>query len=313
MHAVVVADGALRWEERPDPSPGDTELLVAVRAAGVNAADLLQRRGLYPAPPGSPADVPGLELAGVVTATGGRVTRFAPGDRVMAVVGGGGQATLACVDEDHAMAVPADLPWPEAGGFPEAFSTAYDALFTRGRTAVGARVLVTGAAGGVGTAAVQVAAAAGARVVASARDVRRHAELLALGAEAAATPDDALARGPYDVVLELVGAASLGGALGALATEGRAVVIGVGAGGRLEVDLLGLMARRAWLTGSTLRARDRTAKAEVARAVAARVVPLLAGGAVRVPVCATFPLDRAEDAYARFAAGGKLGKIVLTA
>ena len=159
MHAVVIREGQLYWEERDDPVPGDTELLVAVRAAGLNAADLVQRAGFYPAPPGWPADIPGMEFAGEVVAVGRQVTLFAPGDRVMAVVGGGAQATLAFVDETHALPVPDGLSWTEAGGFPEVFTTAYDALFRQADLQMGERVLVSGAAGGVGTAGVQLAAA----------------------------------------------------------------------------------------------------------------------------------------------------------
>ncbi len=312
MRAVVIEpDGDLGWEERPDPEPGDTELLVAVEAAGLNAADLLQRRGMYPAPAGLPADIPGLELAGTVVGVGRQVTRFAAGDRVMAVVGGGAQATRAVVDESHALPVPASVPWPEAGGFPEAFSTAFDALFTQCRLTVGERVLVTGAAGGVGTAGVQLAAAAGARVTASVRDPGRHADLADLGAEEVVLPDDVAARGPYDVVLELVGAASLPGVLAALAPGGRVSVIGVGGGARVELDLLLLMRARGAISGSTLRARDRLGKAAVASAVAAGAVPLLAAGKVRVPVWDTFAMSEARAAYERFERGGKLGKIVL--
>jgi NADPH2:quinone reductase len=130
MRAVVIRDSQLHWEERDDPVPGNTELLVAVEAAGLNGADLIQRIGLYPAPPGSPADIPGMELAGEVVAVGSQVRHFSPGDRIMALVGGGAQATLCVVDESHALAVPDLLPWPQAGGFPEVFSTAFDALFT---------------------------------------------------------------------------------------------------------------------------------------------------------------------------------------
>ena len=137
MHAVVIRDGQLYWEERDDPVPGDTELLVAVRAAGLNAADLVQRAGFYPAPPGWPVDIPGMEFAGEVVAVGRQVTLFAPGDRVMAVVGGGAQATMAFVDESHALPVPDDLSWTEAGGFPEVFTTAYDAPLPPGRAADG--------------------------------------------------------------------------------------------------------------------------------------------------------------------------------
>jgi NADPH:quinone reductase-like Zn-dependent oxidoreductase len=311
MDAVVIRDSQLHFETREDPVPGDTELLVAVRAAGLNSADLMQRLGLYPAPPGWPVDIPGMELAGEVVAAGRQVTQFAVGDRVMAVVGGGAQATLAVVDESHAMAVPADLPWPEAGGFPEAYWTAFDALFTRGELKMGERVLVTGAAGGVGTAGVQLGAAAGAVVVATVRDAARHAEVTSLGAAVVIDPTDVAAHGPYDVVLELVGAASLPDVLPHLAAEARVVVIGVGSGAKIDLNLLGLMSARARIGAATLRARTRREKANVAAAVSAHVLPLLASGRVRVPVCETFPLSEATAAYERFSGGGKLGKVVL--
>ena len=314
MHAVVIRDRRLDWEQRPDPAPGDTELLVAVRAAGVNGADLAQREGVYPAPPGAPPDVPGLELAGEVVAAGSRVTAFAVGDRVMGLVGGGGQATLATLDEAHALAVPDGLSWPAAGGFVEATFTAFDALFNHGSLAAGERLLVTGASGGVGTVAVQLGAAAGAEVTAAVREPALRAAISELGAARVVPPDEVGDHGPYDVVLELVGAALLERALPAVAVEGRIVVIGLSGGGsRLELDLQRLMGRRAQLRGSTLRARSRAEKAVVTAAVQSRVVPLLATGRVRVPVFATWPLAEAERAYERFARPGKLGKIVLLA
>jgi NADPH:quinone reductase-like Zn-dependent oxidoreductase len=311
MHAVVVDDRRLRWEERDDPVAGDTELLVAVRAAGINGADMAQRAGMYQAPPGWPQDIPGMEFAGEVVAAGRQVSLFAPGDRVMAVVGGGAQATLARVDEAHALAVPADLPWPEAGGFPEVFWTAYDALFTQGALRAGERVLVSGAAGGVGTAGVQLAAQSGATVVASVRDPARRDGVASLGAHEVIEPGREAEHGPYDVVLELVGAPSLTAALPALAIGARIVVIGVGGGTQLDLNLFTLMGSRARIGGSTLRARSRTEKANVAAAVSKHVLPLLADGRVKVPVCETFPMAEAETAYARFVEGAKFGKIVL--
>lgn len=313
MHAVVIDDGELRWEERPDPEPGDTELLVDVRAAGLNGADMSQRAGRYPAPPGSPADIPGLEIAGEVVAVGPAVRRFSPGDRVMGLLGGGGQATRAVIDELHAMPVPASLSWPEAGGFCEAFATAFDAIFSNCGLRMGERMLVTGAAGGVGVAAVQLAAAAGARVVASVRDPARRDEVAALGADLVVAPDEASDQGPFDVALELVGAASLPGVLGALATGARVWVVGVGSGAQIELNLFHLMRSRSRLGGSTIRARDRREKANVIAAVEAQVLPLLASGKVRVPVCEAFAMGDAAAAYERFVAGGKLGKVVLTA
>jgi NADPH:quinone reductase-like Zn-dependent oxidoreductase len=310
---VTIVDGDLRWEEHPDPVPSDTGLVVAVHAAGVNAADLMQRHGLYPAPAGWPPDIPGMELAGEVVATGARARRFAVGDRVMALVGGGAQAELCALDEATAMSVPPGTGWPEAGGFPEVFATAYDALCTQCAMSLGDRVLVTGAAGGVGSAAVQLAAAIGARCVASVRTAGLRDAVLALGATDAVDPEAALGLGPFDVALELVGAPSIAGVLGAMAIGGRISVIGVGGGARAELDLLSLMQRRLRMNGSTLRARSHEEKAMVVAAVRAHVVPLLASGRVRVPVAATVPLERAAEAYERFGQGAKLGKIVLVA
>jgi NADPH2:quinone reductase len=312
MYAIVIEDGELHWRERPDPAPGDHEVVVRVRGAGVNGADISQRAGRYPAPPGWPQDVPGLELAGEVTAVGPRVTRFAAGDRVMALVGGGAQAQLAAVDEAHVLRVPEGLSWAEAGGFMEAHATAYDALFGQAAVTLGDRVLVSGAAGGVGTAAVQLATAAGAVVTASVRDAAHHAAVAGLGAARVVVPADVPAAGPYDVVLELVGAASLPAALDALALGGRVVVIGIGSGAKVQVDLMRLMARRIRLSASTLRSRPAGEKAVLVAALGARVVPALASGRLRVPVAATYPLAEAPAAYDHFDAGGKVGKIVLT-
>ena len=313
MRAVTIVDGRLETRDHSDPQPGAGELLVRVEAAGLNAADLLQRQGLYPPPAGSPPDIPGMELAGEVVGIGRDVARFSTGDRVMAVVGGGAQAELALVHERHALPVPDGLAWDEAGGFPEAFTTAHDALFTQCGLAMGERVCVHGAAGGVGTAAVQLAAAAGCHVTATVRHTELRDGVAGLGAHAVVDPDGFDAAGPFDVVLELVGAPNLAADLRALANGGRIAVIGVGAGANAELDLLTLMARRARIHGSTLRARTLEQKALAARAVEAHVLPLLASGAVRVPVAATFPLDDCEAAYERFAAGAKLGKVVLRA
>ena len=250
-------------------------------------------------------------MAGEVVSTGARVRRFAAGDRVMALVGGGAQATLATVDETNALPLPAGVPWPEAGGFPQVFATAHDALFTQGRLTIGERVLVSGAAGGVGTAAVQLAAVAGARVVAQVRDAALRDAVAGLGAGEVIEAAEVTRRRPYDLILELVGGPSLAAALPCLATGGRAVVIGVGAGATLEVDLHLLMSRRAQVRASTLRARSLAQKTGVVAALESAVLPLLAAGRVRVPVAASFPLDRVAAAYQRFAGGGKLGKIVL--
>ena len=311
MRAVTIDDERIEVRDHPDPEPGASEVLVRVRAAGLNGADMLQRRGRYPAPPGAPQDIPGLELAGEVAGLGPKATRFAEGDRVMAVVAGGGQAELAVVHERAAMPVPDALGWPEAGGFPEVFTTAHDALFTQAGLASGEHLLVHGAAGGVGTAAVQLGRAAGARITATVRNESLRAGVEELGA-AVVAPEGFEEHGPFDVVLELVGAPNLSANLGALATDGRIVVIGIGAGAKGELNLAALMGVRGTVRGSTLRARALEEKAVAARAVERHVLPGVESGAVRVPIADTFAFDRAADAYDRFAAGGKLGKVVLT-
>jgi NADPH2:quinone reductase len=312
VRAVTIRDGALRFEEHPDPEPGHLEVLVRVRAAGLNGADRLQVAGRYPAPPGSPQDIPGLELAGEVAALGPGASRFEVGDRVMAVVGGGGQAELAAVHERLLMPVPAGLDWPAAGGLPEVFTTAHDALFTQARLTLGERLLVHGGAGGVGTAAVQLGRAAGARVTATVRNPAAREQVAGLGATVI-EPEGFAEHGPFDVILELVGAPNLPDDLNALTIGGRIAVIGIGAGAEAQLNLGVLMARRASVMGSTLRARPLEGKAAAARALERSVLPLFESGALRVPVAQTFPLAEAPAAYERFAAGGKIGKIVLLA
>ena len=311
MRAVTLQDESLVVEERDDPVPGKGELLVRVRAAGLNGADMLQRRGGYPAPPGVPADIPGLELAGEVQALGPGVTRFEDGDRVMAVIGGGAQAELAVVHELEAMPVPEPLDWPAAGGLPEVFVTAHDAIFSQAGLRSGEHLLVHGAAGGVGTAAVQLGRVAGARVTATVRRAELRPLVEELGARAI-DPDGFEDEGPFDVVLELVGASNLAGNLSSLAMGGRIAVIGVGGTGPMaEINLLGVMQKRARIHGSTLRSRPLEEKATAMRLVEKEVLPHFDTGALRVPVAETYELDRVEEAYERFTAGGKLGKIVL--
>jgi putative PIG3 family NAD(P)H quinone oxidoreductase len=310
MRAATIRDGDLLVEEHPDPEPGQGEVLVRVRAAGINGGDLHQRAGRYPAPPGSPPDIPGMELAGEVVERGPGAERFEEGARVCAIVGGGAQAELAVVHERIAMPVPGALDWPEAGGFAEVFTTAHDALFTQAGLGPGERLLVHGGAGGVGTAAIQLGRAAGASVTATVRRPEQRDAVSALGAEVV-DPSEFVDAGPFDVVLELIGGQNLEGDLEALAIDGRLAVIGVGGGAKAEINLLALMGKRLLLTASTLRPRPLEEKAAVARAVERHVLPLVAAGAVRVPVFETYPLDEVAAAYDQFEAGGKLGKIVL--
>jgi NADPH:quinone reductase len=310
MRAVTIKDKNLSVEDHPDPTPGAGECLVRVKAAGMNGADMMQRRGFYPAPPGAPQDIPGLELAGEVIERGDGANRFEVGDRVMGIVAGGAQAELAVVHERILMAVPENLSWIEAGAVPEVFTTAHDGVFTQAGLKAGERLLVHGGAGGVGTAAIQLGRTAGARVTATVRNSDHRDKVAEFGAEVIA-PEGFEEHGPFDVILELVGAPNLPANLQALNLWGRIMVIGIGAGAQAELNLGLAMQKRARILSSTLRPRPLEEKALTARAMERSVLPLLASGAARVPIAATYPLEEALAAYERFAEGGKLGNIVL--
>ena len=295
MRAAVIVEGRLEIEERPDPVPGDGELVIRVRATGVNGADIMQRAGRYPPPPGAPVDIPGLECAGENVETG---------ERVMALLAGGGHAELVAVHHTHVMRIPATVDWPQAGGFVEVYATAHDALFTQAHLTSGDRLLVNGAAGGVGVAAVQLGVRVGAHVTGTAR--HHLPEIEALGATT--EPE-----GEYDVILELVGGGeNLAANVGRLAPKGRIAVIGTGAGSKAEIDFGLLMRKRGRISSSTLRPRSRAEKEDVLKRLEGHALPLLARGELMVPVEEVFPLERAQEAYDRFAAGGKFGKIVIT-
>jgi NADPH2:quinone reductase len=311
VRAATIREQEIVIEEHPDPVPGTGEVLVRVHGAGLNGADMMQRRGLYPAPAGSPQDIPGMEFAGEVASLGAGAERFAVGDRVMGIVGGGAQAELVSAHERILMPLPEGLDWAHAGGLPEVFTTAHDAVFVQGALRSGEHLLVHGGAGGVGTAAIQLAHAAGASVTATVRREELREQVGALGATAIPCEEFA-ARGPFDVILELVGAPNMAENLQALATGGRICVIGVSGGAKSELNLLALMGKRARIHGSTLRARPLEEKAVTARLIEHEVLPLFDRGRLVVPVAETFELDRAAEAYERFAAGGKLGKIVIT-
>jgi NADPH:quinone reductase len=312
MRAVTIEPGGiLNIRQHADPVPHRGEVLIRVRAAGMNFGDALQRVGAYPPPPGYPVDIPGLEVAGEVVALGDDASRFSVGDRVMGIVGGGGQAELIAVHERQLLPVPEALTWEQAGGFPEGFMTAHDALVTQARLRPGERVLVNGAAGGIGVAAVQVGAVVGADVVASVRSPGARAAVVDLGARVAVDPSDAEAHGPYDVVLELVGATNIEADLRMLRTGGRIAFIGMISGTVGPVDLALLAQKRAAIVASTLRARPLEEKALVARRVETEILPAVARGLVTVPLAGTFPLDEVNAAYEAFGVSGKVGKIVL--
>ncbi len=313
MRVAEIKDKAIRPGTREDPVPGFGQALVRVRAAGINGADPVQVAGFYPPPPeaGVPDDVPGMELAGELVESRAPVPRFEPGARVMAIVAGAAQAEFAVVDERQLMPVPDALDWTQAGGFPEVFATAYDALVGQARLRSGLRLLVNGAAGGVGTAAVQLGHALGADVTASVRNEKNRAAVEELGADRALAPDEAFAHGPFDVILELVGGPNLVDNVKSLAPWGTIVVIGVGAGSEGMLDLRRLMVTRGTVRASTLRYRAPEEKALLTRELEKSVLPLVADGRLRVPIEAEFRLDEVAAAYERFTAGGHLGKIVL--
>lgn len=312
MQAVVFEGGAVSTAARPRPDPGPHQVLVEVAGAGINGADLLQLAGKYPPPAGTPDDQPGLECAGSVVAIGDEVRDWSQGDHVMAIVSGAAQATHVAVHEDLAMPVPDGLELVAAGGLPEALVTAHDALVTQAGLVTGERVLVTGAAGGVGSIAVQLAAGIGAEVVAQVRGTERHDALRALGADEVVTPDEQADAGPFDVVLELVGAPSLATVTRSLAVGARIVVIGVGAGSRMELDLGHLMAARAVLRGSTLRARPLADRIVASRAAVALATHLHRRGRLTVPVSSTHAFVAAASGYEAFRTSGTIGKVILT-
>ena len=316
MRAIVFSGTGgpevMRLEEREDPIPGDEEVLIAARFAALNAADLAQRAGNYPAPPGAPQDVPGLEVAGVVAAVGRSVREFAVGDHVFGLVGGGGLADRVVAHARHIVRVPDALSAEEAAAVPEAFITVHDAIVTQAGVGLGDVLLVNGANGGLGTAAVQVGVTAGARVFASARSgLERLAEL---GAEPS-LPEEAFERvkaaGGADVVLELVGAPNIPADVDALAPLGRIAVVGTGAGADASLLLRPLMARRARIFGTVLRARSLEEKALAVQAFDHDVVPHLATRRIRAFVDRTFPAEDAVAAFDAFAGSGKFGKILL--
>lgn len=323
MRALILAEGGrLSVEERPVPEPVADQVLVRIHGAGLNRADLLQRAGRYPAPPGTPPDIPGLEFAGVVEATGPAVTSLHPGDPVMGIVAGGAQAEYLVTPESHCARVPPNLDPVTAGGVPEAFITAHDALCTQAGLHPGARVLVHAVASGVGTAALQLAGAMGATVVGTSRTKDKLDRAAELGLDQAVPVErdfdpTAVARtivdggGPVNVVVDLVGGPYLAVDIAAAAPLGRIVIVGVIAGGRAELDMLTLMGKRLTLRGTVLRSRAAHEKAAATHAFAGQVLPLLAAGTIRPVVEAVIPLAEADRAYDLLAADATFGKVVL--
>ncbi|MEH6664422.1 MAG: NAD(P)H-quinone oxidoreductase [Brevundimonas sp.] len=307
---------ALTPGERPTPHFGPGEVLIRVRASGVNRPDILQRKGLYPPPEGA-SDILGLEVAGEIEAVGAGVSRWRPGDRVCALLGGGGYAAYAVVDARHALPIPAGLDFEQAAALPETAFTVFANVFEDGRLAAGETLLVHGATSGIGVMAIQAGKAAGATIIATSRGAAKAGAARALGADVSIDASDgrfleaAREAGGADVVLDMVGAAYADQNLQALKPGGRWVVIAFQSGNVAEVDLARLMRGRLTLTGSTLRARDANEKARLAGAVEARLWPWIADGRIRPVIDKVFPLEDAAAAHARLEAGAHVGKVVL--
>jgi putative PIG3 family NAD(P)H quinone oxidoreductase len=305
--------------EVPDPTPGPGEVLVRARATAVNRADTLQRRGFYPPPPGV-SEIIGMEVAGEVAALGEGVERWRPGDRVMALLAGGGYAELVAVPATQLMPIPADLSWTEAAAIPEVFLTAHDNLFTRGRLVAGESVLIHGGAGGVGTAAIQLAQRAGARVLVTAGSAHKLERCRELGADAGINhrEEDFPARvreltggRGADLILDVMGASYLSRNLDALAPGGRLVVIGLQGGATAEIDLNQMLRRRLSVIATTLRGRPLEQKAEIVRRFVEEALPGFDDGALRPVVDRVLPLAEAAAAHRAMEAGENVGKIVL--
>ena len=327
MRAVVIAQPGgpevLDLREVPTPEPSRGEVRVRIRATAVNRADLLQRLGVYPAPPGAPRDIPGLEIAGEVDAVGADVTELALGDRVFGIVGGGGYAEYLTVHARALARMPPGMSFVDAAAVPEAFLTAWDAMVDQGRLTAGEIVLVHAVGSGVGTAALQIAKAIGARTLGTARTADKLERARTLGMDDGVivengTFSDAVlalsermgARG-VDVVVELVGGPYVAQDLSCLASRGRIVVVGAMAGARVDLDLATLMHKRAEIRGTVLRARPLEEKIMAARALQRHLVPLFVGGALRPIVDRVLPLADAGEAHRVMQSNETFGKVVL--
>jgi NADPH2:quinone reductase len=329
MRAVVITShggvaGIGVMEVEPPPAPVADRVRVRVHAAGLNHADILQRRGSYPAPPGYPQNIPGLEFAGEVEAIGDAVGAWKIGDRVFGIIAGGAQAELVVVPESNLARVPTQLSWAEAGAMPEVFITAHDALFTRAELQMGDRVLVHAVASGVGTAAVQLAHAVGATVYGTSRNADKLNRMreLKLGMDESVAVGDAPAKfveavqkwtngAGVDVILDLVGGSYFPPSLEALSIRGRIISVGTTAGAKSEIDLDLLKRKRATIIGTMLRTRSIEEKADATRRFAAAVLPLVSRGRIRPVIDRVYPIDQVRDAHERLESNPSFGKIVL--
>ncbi len=324
MRAIVITKPGgpevLRLQDAPEPECGPDDLLVEVRATALNRADLLQRMGRYPDPPDAPADIPGLEMAGVVARKGSRVTEHRPGDRVFALLSGGGYAERVVVHRAMALPIPANLDFQQAASIPEVFFTAYDALFNWCRLQMGERALIHAAGSGVGVAAIQLAKAAGATVLGTAGSAEKLCKAAALGLDAginyreqdfAEVVREATGGRGVDVILDVIGASYWEKNIASLAVKGRLVLVGTMGGGKVETNIGGLMPKRLSVFGTVLRMRSFAEKAALTEQFRRHVLPLLESGRLRPVVDRVFPLAQAADAHRYMESNANFGKIVL--
>jgi NADPH2:quinone reductase len=307
-------------QERPDPEPGTREIRVRVRASALNRADLQQRRGAYPAPPGAPSDIPGMEYAGEVDALGPGATMWKVGARVMGLTGGGAHAEYLTVHEREVITVPPLLTWEEAAAIPEVFITAYDALFRQLHLQVGETVLIHAVGSGVGTAASQLAHVAGARVIGTSRSPEKLERSRSLGVDVGidsssddwpARVADATGGKGVDAILDLVGGSYLANSLRTLSPRGRLILVGLTAGRSAELDLGLILNKRVQITGTVMRARLLEEKIAVAREFEAKVVPLLEAERVKPVIDCVFDFSEIRDAHSLMESNSNFGKVVL--
>ena len=313
LKVLRIEDGQLEVTERPTPEPAADQVLVEVAGSGVNRADLLQKMGRYPAPAGWPEDVPGLEHAGTVVETGSSVRALKAGDRVFGIVGGGAHASHVLTTESLCARLPDSLDPVRAGGIPEAYITAHDALFERARVRPGERVLIHGVGSGVGIATMQIAGAAGAATVGTSRTAAKLERAVSLGLGEAVEAGDAMAAriGEVDVVIDLIGGDYLEVDVKTCRAGGRIVIVGLVAGASARLDMGAVLSKRLQLTGTVLRGRPEHAKGAAVAAFAREVVPLFERGLLELVVDRVSSLEEAESAYAAMASNETFGRIIL--
>ena len=324
MKAVVITrpgdPDVLEIQERPDPRPGSSQVLIRVVASALNRADISQRLGRYPAPAGVPADIPGLEYAGEIDAVGDSATMWSVGDRVMGVVGGGAHAELVCVHEREVIAAPAGLAMEDCAAIPEVFLTAYDAIFPQLRMTAGESLLIHAVGSGVGTAAVQLAKSAGIKSIGTSRSAGKIQRAIELGLDVGIVVQgdqwhsqvvEATGGRGVDAVLDLVGGAYLKGNIEAVALHGRMIIVGLTAGSTAEIDLRRVMQKRMTIAGTLMRTRSLEEKMSIARTFSDRIVPLFADGRLKPVVDRVMMFAEVREAHRAMEANDNFGKIVL--